>query len=554
MAFEDFFRRVPFVRRWWATHDELQWFKKEYAKVARELDALRHVKLAQTGIAYGQLSRSTRSSADFEPWRHPCLVAPNFKRFRDYSNAVWAFALEYAASKSDSFSCAFTPNLVQNMYKWAVLAQARGVNASLFLNDMDPMASNYPEWEEFDGEHPDVFDGAGFLAQHPGLPVRVPTFRVTNRPEDNQLLSGYQEFCDGRREPFLRLLAQSPEVRYEPLLSYEGFYTYWALTRELSKYDVVFTNNVPFAAYFSGRPYCAYSVGGDLSWDAGRADDWGRALTLTFNAARFLFISNPHTIGYCRRLGLTNGVFLPYPMDDKKYTPGEGKTRREWEAKWGPGTYVLTTARLDAKDKGYDSHFLEMLESVARQRPDVRFVVIAWGNNAKTLKEEVEARELGRHLVFVLPAGKLRLIDYYRSCDIVLDQLVFGYYGATALEAASIAKPIIMKLRTEHYMTLYDQDVMPARNVANTRELERALLDYIDHPDKRARDGAAMREWLLRTHGEDRTMPALLALLRVAADRVPLPKDLQNPLLAPLTKAEELYHEACATEVAPSTV
>jgi glycosyltransferase involved in cell wall biosynthesis len=546
MSLAEFMRHVPLLSRLQRLIDQLE-------TTTRELNALKNARVAQTGIAYGQLVRGDQWSADYEPWRHPYLAADNCRRFRDYSNAVWAFALEHAASKPASFTCAFTPNLVQNMYKWACLAQARGVDATLFLNDMDPMASNRPEWEEFDGEHPDVFDGAGFLARHPGLPVRVPMRRIPNRPEDNQLLSAYQEFCEGKREPLLQLLATSPDVRYETLLSYAGFYTYWELTRALSEYDVVFTANVPFAAYFSGRPYCAYSVGGDLSWDAGRADDWGRALTLTFNAARFLFISNPHTLGYCRRLGLSNGLFLPYPMDDRKYTPGEGQARREWEATYGPGTYVLTTARLDAKDKGYDSNFLAMLASVVHERPDVRFVAVAWGTNADALQEQVAASDLSGHLIFVLPAGKLKLIDYYRSCDVVLDQLVFGYYGATALEAASIARPIIMKLRTDHYKTLYEGDVMPVRNVSNLNELKNALVDYVSHPDRRARDGAAMRQWVARTHGEDRTMPVLLALLRLAADRVPLPKDLQNPLLAPLSPEEVAYHAACLRKAPPTT-
>jgi hypothetical protein len=548
------------LTRWWRMLREapetlryVQALERERALLQRQNEALIEAKVIGNGIGFGLVVRGMQTTADYEPWRHPFLRPQNTRQFRLYSDAVWQFALTHAASRTAPLRCAFTPNLVQNMYKWARLAQEHGVHATLFVNDMDPMASSCPEWEEFDGEHPDVFAGPEFLAAHPELRPLVPTHRVPNRPEDNELLVAFQRFCQGQREELLRLLACAPGVRHEALLAYEGFYTYWALAKALAEYDVIYTANVPFAAYFSGRPYCAISVGGDLSWDCGRADDWGRALTLTFNAARFLTISNPHTLGHCRRLGLTNGVHLPYPMDDRRYSPGEGIARREWEATWGHGTYVLTTARLDAKDKGYDDAFVAMLAAVARRRPDVRFIFVSWGANARTLRERVDAAGLGRHVIFLLPVGKRRLIDYYRSCDVVLDQLVFGYYGATALEAASIGKPIVMKVRRDHYAALYDGDVIPALHVESVADVERALLHYVTHPEARRRDGDAMRQWLLRTHGEDRTMPVLLALLRVAADRVPLPPHLENPLQAPLSREEEDYHAACLSDV-PTTV
>lgn len=550
------FERLSHWGRLWRHKREarrhIQELERDLALLRKQYQALIDGKVGGNAIGYALLVRGVQSTADYEPWRHPFLCSRNITRFRQYSDAVWEFARAHAASRTDPLTCAFTPNLVQNMYKWAVLAQARGVRAALFLNDMDPMASSCPEWEEFEGEYPDVFDGPGFLAAHPELKPQVPTYRIPNTPEANELLVAFQEFCQGRRARLLSMLEQAPGVRHEPLLSYEGFYTYWRLARALATYDVIYAANVPFAAYFSGRPYCAFSVGGDLSWDCGRADDWGRALTLAFNAARFLMISNPHTLGHSRRLGFGNGVYLPYPMDDKKYSPGDGAARREWEARWGRGTYVLTTARLDAKDKGYDDRFLAALASVARCCPDVRFIFVSWGVDAEALRRKAEAAGLGRHAIFLLPVGKRRLIDYYRSCDVVLDQLVFGYYGATALEAASIGKPIVMKLRRDHYAPLYGGDVMPARHVDRVPDVEQALVEYISNPEIRRRDGEAMRQWLVRTHGEDRTIPVLLALLRVAADRVPLPPDLENPLRAPLSQEEEEYHATCLSEVPAS--
>ena len=67
------------------------------------------------------------------------------------------------------------------------------------------------------------------------------------------------------------------------------------------------------------------------------------------------------------------------------------------------------------------------------------------------------------------PVGKHQLIDYYRSCDIVLDHFVYGYYGTTALEAAGIGKPVVMKLRADQDAALYRGDVAHPSNKPTRR-------------------------------------------------------------------------------------
>ena len=61
----------------------------------------------------------------------------------------------------------------------------------------------------------------------------------------------------------------------------------------------------------------------------------------------------------------------------------------------------------------------------------------------------------------------------------------------------------------------------------------------------RKQKGDAMRDWVVRNHGEQKTVPLMLALLRFAADRVSLPHDLVNPLSSPLTTEEIAYHQSC---------
>jgi glycosyltransferase involved in cell wall biosynthesis len=495
------------------------------------------------GVGWPAPARLRQHSVESMPWRHPFLTEGNLRAFRSYSEAVWAFAADQARGDTRPLSCAFVVNMAQNMYNWAKLVQAQHWEVELFPNIMDTSALNAPEWEEFDGEYGDVMDGSGFLARHAGIPLKVPCSRVGM--DGAALLQARQEFDSGTRAPLLHLLAQTPQLRHEALLAYEGIYPYHGLARRLSAHDVSYAAGVPLGPYASGRPYCVFSVGGDLMFDCGRDDDFGAAMTLAFNAARFLLTTNPHTLGHARRLGFTNPVYLPYPIDDATYCPAPGNARAEWEARYGPGVYFLSSARIDASVKGQGREFFDSVLAVCAQHPQARFIFLAWGNDAAALAREVELAGRKDRILLLPPVGKRRLLDYYRSCDVVIDQFVYGYYGATALEAAAAGKPVIMRLREDHYSPLYSGDVAPVENVTSLAELAGRAGRLACDAALRSASGVAMREWVVRTHGRERTVPLLMSLLRLAARGTALPTCIESPLLAPLSAEEIAYHAGC---------
>lgn len=515
-----------------------------------------------------------QASVDNHPWSHPFLMAENIHRFRTYSEQIWAYALAYRERSPHQLNCAFAVNMAQNMYKWAKLANKYGADATLYLNPQDQSAISRPEWEEFGGEYGNLFDGGGFLQENPGIEVGT---RFLNAPNDgSELLNAYYkpaakqtrlqeackkgieilsnglaramypnyEYCENY-EAISALSFRAPTVRHEQLLEYQGTYPYFRWAEMLAQHEVTYIASTPFPAYASGKPYCIFSVGGDLQFDCGRADDHGRAMRAAFAGARFIFVSNPHTLGHCRRFGLTNAIYLPYPMDSDHYCPGEGLERKEWLSRFGGEVFVLTTARIDRGVKGHTNAYFDMLAAVANERPEVRFIFLGWGTNAEDFKERVAVLGLQDRLIMLPPVGKRRLIDYYRSCDIVLDQFVYGYYGATALEAASIGKPVIMKQRVEQYAPLYRDDVAPMLNASTPDEIRECLLGLIDSPQRREEIGNGLRQWLVRNHGEENTVPLMLALLRLAADEVELPFGLDNPLADALSRKERRYHKQC---------
>jgi glycosyltransferase involved in cell wall biosynthesis len=506
------------------------------------------------------------SSIDRTPWAHPFLTPTNLERFREFSDTVHAAALRHARRRDEPLDIGFAVNLAQSMYKWATLAKKYGASATLYLHPQDHSAISRPEWEEFDGEFDDVLDGPRFLADSETGPLQVPVIEPPNvgselweAHHDESRLRGWQRtlrrhisaiapdaaFSILASPAMRRLRRRAPTVRHQLLIELAGMYPYFAWAELLSKHDVVMIASAPFPAYASGKPYCILSVGGDLQFDCGRDDALGEAMRRSFRHARFIFVTNPHTLGHCRRFGFTNAVYLPYPMDTDRYTPAPGHARAEWQRRFGGEVFVLTASRVDAAVKGQGAELLEMLFSLVTDRPEVRLLFLGWGADAAAIGRQAMARGLQDRVIVLPPVGKQRLIDYYRSSDIVLDQFVFGYLGATALEAASTGKPVVMKLRSEQYAALCGGDVAPVVNATTPADVRQAMLGLIDSEEQRHRAGRLMREWIVRQHGEQTTVPLLLALLRFAADQAHLPQSVVNPLTAPLQDQERAYHAAC---------
>jgi glycosyltransferase involved in cell wall biosynthesis len=490
-------------------------------------------------------------SRDHHPWEHPYLTELNIKRFRDYSDQVWDFSLEYYEKHPEPVDCAYTFNMAQNMYKWARLAQEWGSKATLYLHEMDRFPISQPEWEEYDGELDNLQDYEAFrkIAADitPHVECRTIPLDSSQFRQSSSLFLGRTQ-SGGDPRSLLMLLRDSPTIRYEVFDSYPALMAYYDWAKALSAHQVIYSAGAPFCAYASGIPYSVVTVGGDVERDCGRGDWFGRSTTLAYNSGRFMMISNPHTLGHSRRLGFTNGVYLPYPMDANRYSPAEGQARKEWNEKYGPGVYVLTTARIDSEIKGQSDSYFKLLGDLTKEIPFLKFIFLAWGNNLNLLKERINSSGLGSNIILLPPVGKKRLIDYYRSCDIVLDQFIYGYYGATALEAFSVGKPVIMKIRESQYEALYHGDVAPVRNVTTLDNIRESIVDLAMNSEKRDECGNSLRKWLVRNHGEDRTMPILLSLLRLTADRVALPDGLVNPLCDPLTNAEIEYHNSCLVE------
>lgn len=489
-------------------------------------------------------------SRDDAPWEHPFLTKENITLFRDYSESVWQRALTDYASRVEDLDIGFAVNIAQNMYKWARMAKRGGARATLYLHPFDDYPMSLPAWEHSDDEFESV-DAARGLLQEVAYDVPVRKVEIDSPAFRNgfNFLEADAPWSVPSRA-VRKLVARHSSIRWEVFARNPLFMSYFDWAAALAEHDVLYVASSPFAAYASGRPYAVVSVGADLQFECGRGDDYGRALLSSFNSARFLFISNPHSLGHSRRLDLTNGLYVPYPMDTNHYSPGKGRSRNEWVQNYGDGVFVLSTARLDDEVKGNVSSMLDVFGTVAALDPDVRFVLVAWGADVDLLRARLADRRLVDRVILLKPAGKMRLLDYYRSCDVVIDQFRYGYFGASMLEAASTGRPVIMKLHGDQYRALYSGDGPPVVHVGSTNEVVRAVLLLARSRELRESMGDALRSWVVRNHGEEKSTRLLLSLLgMVAESRYRAPGENLNPLLTELSEEEVRYHRSRLVEV-----
>ena len=103
---------------------------------------------------------------------------------------------------------------------------------------------------------------------------------------------------------------------------------------------------------------------------------------------------------------------------------------------------VVFAGRLEW-EKGVHT-LIEALAVVRRQIPDVHLVIAGEGSTTTTLREDVRARRLGRHVDF---AGWLPFDDLTRllaGADVVVVPSLYEPFGLVALEAAIVGAPLVV--------------------------------------------------------------------------------------------------------------
>ena len=273
----------------------------------------------------------------------------------------------------------------------------------------------------------------------------------------------------------------------------------------------------------------------------------GRLLALGYQLADACIITNPDVLGSAKRLGLRHYRFIPHPVDETKYCPDEtplaNERRRELRkclfrdaGLGGSGAAPLASQPLlffcpsrhewsNGSDSKRSDRVIRAFGRYVREAepaglPAAVLVLTEWGTDVRASQQlcrdlGIEGRVVWRH-----PMHKMRLLEYYRAADIVLDQFheAVGSFGTVTVEAMACARPVIMYFNPQVHEWCLEENP-PIQSALTTPEIYGRLVALAGSAERRAAVGTQSRAWIERWHGWRRVAELHLELYREVFDR-----------------------------------
>lgn len=250
----------------------------------------------------------------------------------------------------------------------------------------------------------------------------------------------------------------------------------------------------------------------------------GRLLALAYKTADYCVITNPDVVSSAKRLGLKHFRFIPHPLDETKYTPGETPLRQELLRQTGATLLFLCPTRHEwsnAFDSKRSDRVIRAFAAYCRgDNPRAALILSRWGRDLRATEALIEELGIADRIIWRRPMHKLKLLDHYRAADVVLDQFheAVGTFGTVTAEALSCAKPVIMYFNPEvHEWCL--PEIPPIQSALTELEIEQRLVELASDPARRERVGRESRDWIIKWHGWERCAGDHLEMYREVMER-----------------------------------
>lgn len=399
-----------------------------------------------------------------------------------------------------------------------------GIEADLYYYDFD-LCLAQPEWEDahIEGDidvmdqgwrkHVTISDYERPSWAHPvdmtprQWSIRIPfadphkgrfsAFLARWQYRINRVIPAWQQYRIVRRS--LQKRGVSINISLKNSVLYFDIYRFSNIVKN---YDLVQAYGLePIHCLIERKPYIAHEFGTmrDIPFEAGLR---GRLLAAAYQQANKVIITNPDVLPMAKRLGLKNYVFIPHPVDEEKFCPGESTVRHKLKQQFGDDLIVLfAPARHDWAIKGTD----KMIWAVARLMREVKganivLILTTWGQEIERTKSLISLEGISHRVIWLPVLPKRKMVEYYRAADIVLDQFNIGTFGLVTAEAMACGKPVIAHFDPKIHEWCFTE--MPPIIKAYTKEaIFERLKDLIRDPQARERIGQRSREWIVQYHG-----------------------------------------------------
>ncbi|MAG37169.1 MAG: hypothetical protein CL878_13125 [Dehalococcoidia bacterium] len=254
----------------------------------------------------------------------------------------------------------------------------------------------------------------------------------------------------------------------------------------------------------------------------------GRLLTLGYQLADACIITNPDVISSAKRLGLRHYRFVPHPVDETKYCPGETRIADEVHRELRVALIFFCPSRHEwsnGSDSKRSDRVIRAFGRYVREAeptglPAAALVLTEWGTDVRASQRLCRDLGVERRVVWIHPMHKTRLLEYYRAADIVLDQFhdAVGSFGTVTVEAMACARPVIMYFNPKVHEWCLEENP-PIQSALTAAEIYGQLVALAGSPERREAVGAQSRAWVERWHSWKRVAQAHLELYREVFDR-----------------------------------
>lgn len=173
----------------------------------------------------------------------------------------------------------------------------------------------------------------------------------------------------------------------------------------------------------------------------------------------------------------------------------------------GKQPVVLTVCRLDKgeKYKGYDK-IIESLPGLIRHFPDIRYILVGYGNDTERIKGLVRRLELDKYVILPGKVTGEELCDHYNLCDVFAMPSNSEGFGIVFIEALACGKPVLAGNKDGSVEALRSGELGVLVDPDNINEIPDNLIKILkrEHPNKIIYNPELLREKAIEYFGFDK--------------------------------------------------
>ncbi len=260
-------------------------------------------------------------------------------------------------------------------------------------------------------------------------------------------------------------------------------------------YDIL-QLSAPSVVYlqFMGKPFIVHEAGWIRKFPFlnGAAEKLARR---GYSRAECVVMTNPDCYAILAKIKHRRERFIPFIVETERYKPDPQASAHDILVFFHPARHVWDV-------KGND-RLLRAFGEFIEHGYKAKLVMVDWGTLEDTELSKELVRRLGieKHVEWLSPLSKPRLIEFYNRSDAVFDQFILGSYGTTAPEAMSCEKPVVMYL-DRYWNEKYYGEIAPVLNVSAADEIFNAMVALTDSGLRR-NCGEAGRRYVIEHHSPE---------------------------------------------------